>query len=232
MIIGFAGRKQVGKSTIAKMWQYLSSYNVPEYIDENVIEDFKLFCLRTESSNWNINAFARAIKEMVSKMTGCDILDLDDEEFKNTYVSKDSKTTYRQLLQIIGTDIGRNLIDPNIWVNILMKEYDNDMQAMAPIEAYEYMFGHANIWEYAPKWLITDVRFPNEIKAIKDRQGIVIKVLRDIDRDDHESEEALNNYHDYDYVIRNFGDLKELMVSVSNILKREKIIRSDCKVAQ
>lgn len=232
MIIGFAGRKQVGKSTIAKMWQYLSSYNVPEYIDENVIEDFKLFCLRPETSNWKLKAFARAIKKMVSEMTGCDILDLDYGEFKNTYVSKDSKTTYRQLLQIIGTDIGRNLIDPNIWVNILMKEYDNDMQAMAPIEAYEYMFGHANIGEYAPKWLITDVRFPNEIKAIKDRQGIVIKVLRDIDKDDHESEEALNNYHDYDYVIRNFGDLKELMVSVSNILKREKIIRSDCKVAQ
>ena len=81
------------------------------------------------------------------------LIDLDDGEFKNTYVSKDSKTTYRQLLQIIGTDIGRNLIDPNVWVNILMKEYDNDTQEMVPREAYEYLFGSTIIWEYAPKWI-------------------------------------------------------------------------------
>ena len=231
MIIGFAGRKQVGKNTAAKMWQYLSSYDVPECIDDNVIDDFKLYCKDNLQNSWKLKAYAGAIKEIISKMTGCSLIDLDDGDFKNAYVSKDSKTTYRQLLQIIGTDIGRNLIGPNVWVNILMKEYDNDTQEMVPREAYEYLFGSTIIWEYAPKWLITDVRFPNEIKAIKDRRGIVIKVLRDIDSDDHESEEALNNYHDYDYVIRNFGCLKELMVSVSNILKREKMIRGNYRVA-
>ena len=31
-----------------------------------------------------------------------------------------------------------------------------------------------------PNWVITDVRFPNEVQAIKDRDGIVIRIKREI----------------------------------------------------
>ena len=230
MIIGIAGRKQVGKNTVAKMWQYLSSYDVPEYIDDTVIQDFLLYCLENPPSTWKLKSYAHKIKQIVCIMTGCKLTDLEEEDFKASRIPG-SETTYRELLQIIGTDIGRNRVRQDIWVNNLLEDYKKGIKLVQPGDVYEYFLGSDGKVAYAPKWLITDVRFPNEIQAIRKEQGIIIKVLRDIDSDDHESEEALNNYHDYDYVIRNFGCLKELMVSVSNILNREKILRNKYQIA-
>ncbi len=230
MIIGIAGRKQVGKNTVAKMWQYLSSYEVPEYIDNTVIQDFLLYCEDSPTSNWQLKSYAHKIKQIVCIMTGCKLSDLESEEFKASRIPG-SETTYRELLQIIGTDVGRNRVKQDIWIKNLLEDYQKAVVLVQSGDEYEYFIEGKGKVAYAPKWLITDVRFPNEIQAIKEEQGIVIKVLRDIDSDDHESEEALNNYHGYDYVIRNFGCLKDLMVSVSKILKREKMIRGNYRVA-
>jgi hypothetical protein len=80
-------------------------------------------------------------------------------------------------------------------------------------------------WE--SNWIITDTRFPNEIKAVKDRGGITIDVRRH-DRThfekEHESETALDDYHFFDYFIDNDGTIDELVVKVKEILIKEKII--------
>ena len=91
-----------------------------------------------------------------------------------------------------------------------------------------------------PNWIITDVRFPNEADAIKQRNGILIRVNRDlvIGEDDfgytrvsinqaekdgiidpqHESETALDDYK-FDYIIDNNGTIEELTEKVKVILK-------------
>lgn len=64
--------------------------------------------------------------------------------------------TPRRILQLLGTEAGKEVIHPNIWVN-------------------------ASFADYLPgsQWIFTDVRFPNEVEAIENRGGIVINVLRD-----------------------------------------------------
>ena len=84
-----------------------------------------------------------------------------------------------------------------------------------------------------PNWIITDVRFPNECEAIKQRGGIVIRVERkpfnraggmegnkqfseQIKEDTHPSETALDNYK-FDYVIENNSDIPSLIEKVKQL---------------
>ena len=76
-----------------------------------------------------------------------------------------------------------------------------------------------------PSWCITDVRFPNEVKAIKKKDGIVIRINRESDYNStHSSEIALDNYEDFDYTIDNNNCIDCLIESIKEILKHEKII--------
>jgi len=172
------------------------------------------------------------------------------------------KLTSRKLLQLIGTECGRQIIHPNIWVNALMSEYKEKFSPSGignfhdPIN-YRKSLGF-------PDWIVTDVRFENEVKAIRDREGVIIRVNREIhkvhntgmhvwcDREDetgwvfsynpdrytkeealllfrksqdsHESETALDNYKDFDFVINNDRDIEGLIDQVRVILKTLKII--------
>ena len=90
-----------------------------------------------------------------------------------------------------------------------------------------------------PNWIITDLRFENELKAVKNRQGINIRVNRPCFTcktyegkycsnsyhlsNKHESETALDNT-EFDYTIQNDGTLLELIFKVRAILTKEKII--------
>jgi len=124
--------------------------------------------------------------------------------------------TYRTLLQLLGTDCGRNIIHPNIWVNSLMNEYKKLFNPFSKTDSSG---------DY-PNWIITDMRFPNEMKAVKDRNGISIRVKRPqlIPKDfEHESETALNDAL-FDYEIDNNGTIEELIEKVREILIKEKII--------
>ena len=66
-----------------------------------------------------------------------------------------------------------------------------------------------------PNYIITDVRFPNEADAVKQRKGINIRLQRnsDLDNNDtHISESALDFYK-FDYVVDNNGTIEELIDS-------------------
>ena len=96
---------------------------------------------------------------------------------------------------------------------------------------------------HSDNWIISDTRFPNELKAVKDRGGISIRVNsnfnyvssnaaiykgpskgnRKVEPVEHESETALDNA-EFDYTIDNNGTLLELVEKVKEILIKEKII--------
>lgn len=99
------------------------------------------------------------------------------------------KPTYRDLLQYIGTDLFRNQLHENVWVNSLMSKYraiGSNSYGMVQEEGDEgrvITYIPLPLWEphMFPNWIITDCRFPNEAKAIKDKGGIIIRVNRPID---------------------------------------------------
>jgi hypothetical protein len=133
------------------------------------------------------------------------------------------KPTPRLLLQLLGTDCGRKIIHPNIWCISLMAEYKSiEHPQLAGTYAEK-----SRIVTY-PNWLVTDVRFPNEVKAIQDKKGVVIRVERpSIIKDNftastHESEIALDGYTGFNYTVINDGTLEELMYKLKTILNELK----------
>ena len=139
------------------------------------------------------------------------------------------KMTSRLLLQIIGTECIRDKVHPNAWVNALFADYKYKIhRSEVPTRAAGFIDQHVY-----PNWIITDMRFPNELEAVKRRGGITIRVNRfeQISTNIrvhgtgvlHESETALDNA-EFDYTIDNNSSIEDLIHTVSLILKKEKII--------
>ena len=102
------------------------------------------------------------------------------------------KLTPRKLLQLLGTDCGRDIIHPNIWINALFNDYKVNISSLPNVDfgtqlivnnVYKDESGKKHLAAY-PNWIITDVRFPDEVKAIEDRGGIVIRINRKITSDE------------------------------------------------
>lgn len=147
--------------------------------------------------------------------------------------------TPRLLLQLLGTECGRNIIHPNIWVNVLMSEYKKPNISSLNDSSIERGIKEGTLG--LPNWIITDMRFPNELKAIKDKNGITIRIITDSNPcvciDDskldclvncdkklhHPSEIALDNA-EFDYKINNSGTIEDLIEKVKIILIKENII--------
>lgn len=263
MVIGVSGKIGSGKDAIGKIIQGLTSSNITEGEIIEIVED-RLLRFNT---TWEIKKYAYKLKQIVSLLTGCTVEDLENQGFKQYKLGDDwdyrtnwdghkltpvmvteedrnflgvdrIKTySYRELLQKIGTEAMRDCIHQNIWVNALFADYKPTIYRS---EVSVRTAGYIDTEVY-PNWIITDTRFPNEAKAIKDRNGIVIRVNRKsfkwIDADDYEnftgkkveripehpSETALDDYQ-FDYVIDNNGTIEELIEKVRKILQKERII--------
>jgi len=179
MIYGFTGKAQSGKNTCVKIWQVISQYNEIYHGDimeqtKNAINDTNYPCL----SYWQQKSFAHKLKEVVSVITGCKIEDLEDNDFKNSLAPKFNgqyQYTYRELLQFIGTDLFRNQLGENVWINALFTGYEKPIT-----KAIKKTGGHLNSENQTefPKWLVSDVRFQNEANAVKARGGKIIRVIK------------------------------------------------------
>lgn len=135
--------------------------------------------------------------------------------------------TPRKLLQLLGTECGRQIIHPSIWINALFSDYKPNGAIKSPRYGTFKEKVSNNDWEYidCPNWIISDVRFLNEVKAIKSRGGITIKKSgKEISNSTHISETELLNYQ-ADYILDWYDDIKDLIEAVKIILIKESIIK-------
>jgi hypothetical protein len=129
------------------------------------------------------------------------------EVFDSEIVSK--PMTYREFLQKLGTKAMRDGLHTNVWVNALFADY--------------------RLWsdgskDWYPNWIITDMRFPNEMEAVVEKGGITIRVTRPgTATGTHPSEIDLDDA-EFDYEIINDSTMEELVKKVRNILVKEQII--------
>lgn len=170
-----------------------------------------------------------------------------EEEYRtNWQTAYKINLTYRHLLQLLGTECMRNTIHLNGWVNALFSEYKREIV----IGTGEVLDGRHDISKgivnairegVYPNWIITDMRFPNELEAVKSRGGITIRIEKPKEREvllvnrtdiidtrkaskiEHESETALDGAV-FDYVIYNDGTIEELIQKVKVILLEEKVL--------
>lgn len=94
----------------------------------------------------------------------------------------------RRLLQRFGTEVGREMFGDNFWVD----------QALKGVSKFD-------------KVVVTDVRYPNEYKAIKRLEGKIVRIVKPSVTaiNDHASESALDGYL-FDGTIDNVGSIEEL----------------------
>jgi len=202
-LIGISGKMGSGKDTLSIVINYLADKFAPESIAdwEQPVSEF----------TYANKKYSEKLKYMVCFLLGCSRSDLEDREFKEKELGEEwDGLTPRKLLQLLGTEAGRHIIHPNIWVNALFADYVCDDCGQQECPTDEEDTGQM-IHRSFPDWIITDVRFPNEAQAIKDRGGILIRINRPqyldnglvIRKDEHLSETALDDYDEFDYVINN-----------------------------
>ena len=114
--------------------------------------------------NFRKYAFADPIKEAASKMFGVHLNDFYDNALSDREtVLPEWGYSPRQMIQMLGTEGGRDLFREDIWVKRGEIEWKN-FCAGEPVEC---------------GMVITDVRFENEAKMIREMGGKIIHVFRD-----------------------------------------------------
>ena len=155
MIVGLTGRKGCGKSSVANIFR--------------------------ERLGYEVISFASPIKDML-RVLGLGDAELNDLIIKEIVLDEYRKSP-RELMQLLGTEFGRALVDKNIWVTALEKRIDPDKN-----------------------YVIDDVRFPNEAAMIHANGGKVVRVYRPMQEeeaeDSHISEAGIDS-EQIDYELRN-----------------------------
>lgn len=186
MIIGLCGKKGVGKNFVADRMESIIGRIWPHKVVEK-------------------GAFADALKETCSNLLGLDAKQLyGSDADKNTptqftwsqmpeYILKNNPghsgfMTARQVLQVFGTDVMRDVWDKNVWINTLGRR--------VKASTADFFF-------------VTDVRFPNEVGAIQSWGGEAWlidgpqRIEASKKNDAHASERILESGVEFDRTIKN-----------------------------
>jgi hypothetical protein len=179
-------------------------------------------------------SFAEGVKDVASEMFGWprSFLEGDTENSRIFREQPDPfwtqelgyEFTPRKALQLLGTEVGRDIFHPDFWVIKAKAKMQNLMS------------------QGVENFVITDVRFPNEMKMIQDEGGIAIEVQRGIlphwysiaaraNRGDNKAIQFMEeqNVHEsewkwvgstVDYQIDNNGTKEDLRKKVVTCLKR------------
>lgn len=177
-------------------------------------------------------SFAESVKDIASEMFGWprSLLEGDTENSRIFREQPDAfwsqefgfEFTPRKALQLIGTEVGRDLFHPDFWV---IKAKSKMHKLMSE--------GHEN-------FVITDVRFSNEMKMVQSEGGIIIEIKRGVpphwydiagraNRGDSKAEQFMRNegIHEsewkwiggnIDYTISNDGTKEDLEKNVIKCL--------------
>jgi hypothetical protein len=232
MIIGINGKIGSGKDTVGKIVQYLTyphDIDIQTYLKKEVNGQFEIKPNVHTVPNVEIKKFAGKLKQIGSLLTGIPIEMFEDQEFKKTNLEKnwDIKSKYRdrrpptpmtvrEFLQKLGTEAMRNGLHTNVWVNALFADYK-------PVVKEWDDLGNDTLVEY-PNWIITDMRFENELEAVVKKGGITIRVVRPgTVVGNHPSETALDGFIMH-YEIINDGTIEDLVEKVRAILIKEELI--------
>lgn len=101
----------------------------------------------------------------------------------------------RRLMQVIGTEMGRNGIHPDVWTENLIARALSMQSIVGAV-------------------IVDDLRFPGEYKALAEVGAYLVKIERDVDdtAEGHCSEGLLSGF-DFDVTLKNDGDKVDLVVN-------------------
>lgn len=165
-----------------------------------------------ENYNFMTDAFAFRLRLAIQNVLNIRVY---SDEDKSTVYPFWGGRTGREILQQFGTEGLREGFDENIWVKLALYE--------SPDGRHRYSKNDRVIF--------TDMRFENEAEEIKRLGGIVIRIDRDVaglsgSTGSHASENGLNDYPDWDYILDNNGTLQDLYDGIDTIMQDLKIVKA------
>ena len=197
-LIAICGGKKISKGS--------GKDTVANVINEILFEQGK--------EQYELKQFAYLLKKFASELTGIPLDGWYTEEDKNKVLGSEWNCynefgilvpmKRRMFLTKLGSDACNDHLHKNTWVIALFKN-----------------------WLSSSKWIISDLRLPQEYNSIIERKGIVIRVTNPKilnSKETHISEIGLDNHNDMDYEILNDGTIKELKEKVKYILFDLKLI--------
>lgn len=133
--------------------------------------------------------------------------DEQKNELVNCYLDN-KQLTAREVMQFVGTNIFRAM-QKNVWADATIHKIHDEQPPLA---------------------IIADCRFPNEVEAVRNAGGIVIKLNRNPYNSDHDSETALDecNYsiQNFDLVINNqIMTIPEQNHLIIQFLQKKKVLQ-------
>ncbi len=196
MLIGINGTKGSGKDTVGKYLVEEYGFQRLSFADKLKQSAANLFDIPIERwEEWkNDDSMEVLIQRNLSSEIGRAKLAGEDIPIDLPHV----RLTVRYFLQRYGTESHRNIFGDDFWVEALFKNYD-------PFDGNDYV--------------ITDARFANELRKIKELNGINIRLIRrqDLPEDLHPSESSPPPIY-IDSWIGNEGSLDELYDSIDEFM--------------
>lgn len=155
-VIGLTGFAQSGKDSAAS---FLAEFGFKrlafaDALRSSVFNLNPVICVARESCRAGWGRVQTIIEEM------------GYEEAKKRYPE------YRELLQRMGTEVGRELYGESFWVDQVLD------QIMVDGQIVKNAAGEVLLGLYPGDFVITDVRFPNEADAVQSVGGKIYKVVR------------------------------------------------------
>jgi hypothetical protein len=143
-------------------------------------------------------SFADPIRAMLKAGLRIDMSQPYWQEHKESPIAAFGGKSPRQMMQWLGTEWGRNLIDQDIWITLAKQTLLNSGAGM----------------------IVADVRFENEAQMIREMNGLLIHLRRAAAPPvhGHASEMGVAITED-DVVIHNDGTLEDLQARLRSVLK-------------
>jgi hypothetical protein len=164
------------------IWPYVKNYSFADSLKSLGVN---LFDLKPSAVYGTEEERAAPTHLMWENMPGNVRLEWDGHTDYDIVVNKKGPMSGREFLQYFGTEIGRKMYPP-IWINATIKNILSEKSGLA---------------------IITDIRFPDEIAAVKKAGGYVFRLNRSVEKDLHISENALDqdvyDWDNFDIVIDN-----------------------------
>ena len=244
-ILGISGKKQSGKNTAANYIAGSILKKLDMVQDFGITKDGELSVLTSSqdgTTNWGVfdinrkddhfveyahhhmwpyvkmYSFADNLKSMCVEFFGLtpdQVYGTDEQKNTETHIrwkdmpfipesrwvvnagaTRGDNMTAREFMQYFGTNVMRQMYGP-IWVDHTINSILSERSELA---------------------IVPDVRFPNEVKAIQDAGGKVIRLTRNTRKDNHASECGLDkenfDWNNFDCIIENDGSIEDTIKSV------------------
>lgn len=244
--IGITGHRGAGKNTTAFLLGNILERMRKGQTKETIMECYPLWCETIKTTKYALydcclhyiyfDEFGEYPKSMVAHLLGVDMSILDDDFMKdNMYVNLKDFTLHKELEPTVTSEEYLNSIPfgkPKLIRRINTDSYMNlrEFVKMFSVDIMQHVFG-TNVWlksrsrqleqygEVEDGWRIfTDVKRGDELLYIKDKNGVIIKVQRPINR---KKDNGISNIDDVDvdYTVTITTDISDMFDDFYEIAK-------------